>query len=33
MNTKPFALMAWEYGPIAFGASGVEITSRIGLLE
>jgi hypothetical protein len=25
---KPLALIAWEYGPMAFGALGVEIASR-----
>src|SRR4029077_8242717 len=29
INTKPFALMACEYGPIALGALGVETTSRV----
>src|SRR5438105_3526789 len=29
MKTKPLALMAWEYGPMALGAFGVETTSRV----
>src|SRR5205085_5336098 len=28
IKSKPLALMAWEYGPIALGALGVEIASR-----
>src|SRR6266404_5254125 len=29
INTKPFALMACEYGPMACGALEVETTSRV----
>src|SRR5260370_38401916 len=32
MNTKPFALIACEYGPIALGALGVETASRVKVL-
>src|SRR5947207_13643391 len=28
-KTNPLARTAWEYGPMALGAPGVEITSRI----
>src|SRR6185312_14240213 len=33
IKTNPLALMAWEYGPIALGALGVETTSRVKLIN
>jgi hypothetical protein len=32
IKMKPFAFIVWEYGPMAFGLQGVEMTSFNDLL-